>query len=639
MEPLKRVLLLILTLSISVLILAACDRVEDTEELTKGSSSSIFGPETDALKLFVRNNTKVAESLTKQFPDILFDFYYYDGQNTTSALKMLLENDDIGDIYLGTLQLDDETAKEHLLKLSGYSFCDNYEISVLNQYDVDGSIYQVPAGIIVRSIMYNRDMFDKYGWKEPQSFTELVELCKQIRREAPDITPIVFGGAAVGYYFTTMTTYAQTEFLYTPEGEKWEKAYQQGNAKAEDGFGIGIQMTQELIDAGAFDVDKNDKLWDNSIYNQRMETGEAAMMFAWGGQDILASGLDRPDSPYELMPFRNYAGDPFLGTQTSFHIGLAKCLEDPGNEKKLENAIRVMEWFATREGMMALSGENKSMIYPIKGLPNSLTQAKYLKLWNDNLNSIKSPMLYAGYEDILPGTAEYIIEAMKGNCDLSGLAEFIDAAHKEYLEDNSGSAVAGSFKNTFSHEETVQLFANILYEKGGGDIAMVSNGERRGDVPNTRGVNLKFYEGKFLKECATCQVPGSPYNDPAVRMTLTGETIQKLLECGKRVTKQVGKDGLQKGETVTLASDYPYYFAGMLAEFENGKVISMKLNSGDEIKMDQTYTVIFAANDFADDIKARGNPEALGYSCYDAMLEYLEKNSPVSSPKVLRLDQ
>ena len=113
-------------------------------------------------------------------------------------MKMLLENDDIGDIYLGTLRLADETAKKHLLKLSGYKFCGNYEISVLNQYDVDGAIYQVPAGIIVRCIVYNQDMFHKYGWKEPESFTELVELCRQIRAEAPNITPIVFSGAATG---------------------------------------------------------------------------------------------------------------------------------------------------------------------------------------------------------------------------------------------------------------------------------------------------------------------------------------------------------------------------------------------------------------------------------------------------------
>lgn len=632
----KRLLTLLLALWLLTVPLAACNyNGKPTEEKT----DSLFGPETNAIRVFVRGNCQISESLTTQFPDIPFSFYYYDGRNTTSAMKMLLENDDIGDIYLGTLQLDDETAKKHLLKLSGYKFCDNYEISVLNQYDVDGGIYQVPCGIIIRCIVYNRDMFDQHGWKEPQNFSELVALCRQIRREAPDITPIVFGGAAPGYYFTTMTTYAQTEFLYTPEGQEWEKAYLTENASAEDGFGVGIRMTQELIDAGAFDFAKNEKLWDDGIFNKRMQTGEAAMMFAWGGQERLAENLETSDTNYELMPFRNYAGDPFLGTHTTYNIGLAKDLGKTGNEKKLENAIRIMEWFSTKEGMLALSGSNKSMIYPLKSFSNTFTQAQFLALWNNNLNGIKAPMLYTGYEDVLVPAAERIAEAVQGSGDLHRLAAFIDATHSNYLKNCSGAGIAGSFGETFSHAETVQLFANILYEKGGSDIALVSDGQRTGDVSNKSGVGLRFYQGAFLMDYTTCQVPGTPYDDSAVRMTLTGETIKELLEKGKNVIQTAGESGPQSGglgEPATAVSNYPYYFSGMTAVFQDGNVISMKLSSGEVMEMNKTYTVTFAANDYTDTVQNCGSPETLGYSCYDVLLEYLKMNSPICAPTVLR---
>lgn len=636
MENGKRLLTLLLAIFLLFAALAACRHTDNPAEET---TASLFGPENESLRVFIRGNCPIAESLTSQFPDIPFTFYYYDGQNTTSAMKTLLENDDIGDIYLGSLQLDDEAAKKHLLKLSGYPFCDNYEISVLNQYDVDGAIYQVPSGIIVRCMVYNRDMFDRHGWKEPQNFSELVALCRQIRREAPDITPIVFGGAALGYYFTTMTTYAQTEFLYTPEGGKWEKAYLAGNASAEDGFGTGIRMVQELIDAGAFDVAKNERLWDNGIFNERMKTGEAAMMFAWGGQESLAANLETSDTNYALMPFRNYAGDPSLGTHTAYSIGLANDLGEPGNEKKLKNAIRVMEWFATKEGMLVLSGNSKSMIYPLKGFSNTHTQADFLALWNDHLNGIKAPMLYTGYEDVLVPAAEKIAEAMQGSGDLRGLAAFIDATHKDYLENGSGAGIAGSFEHTFSHAQTVQLFASILYEKGDSDIALVSDGQRTGDAPNKSGVALRFYKGAFPMDYATCQVPGSPYSDPAVRMSLTGETIKRLLENGKEVVQVQGPSKPQSAESgypAVAVSNYPYYFSGMTAVFQAGNVVSMNLSSGEVMELDRTYTVTFAANDYTDAIRDCGNPEALGYSCYDALLEYLEVNSPVCAPTVLR---
>lgn len=123
---------------------------------------------------------------------------------------------------------------------------------------------------------------------------------------------------------------------------------------------------------GRFDFAKNEKLWDDGIFNNACKPAEAAMMFAWGGQERLAENLETSDTNYELMPFRNYAGDPFLGTHTTYNIGLAKDLGKTGNEKKLENAIRIMEWFSTKEGMLALSGSNKSMIYPLKSFSNTI---------------------------------------------------------------------------------------------------------------------------------------------------------------------------------------------------------------------------------------------------------------------------
>ena len=104
------------------------------------------------------------------------------------------------------------------------------------------------------------------------------------------------------------------------------------------------------------------------------------------------------------------------------------------------------------------------------------------------------------------------------------------------------------------------------------------------------------------------------------------------------VTNIISKDAAPNGEeeTVMVSSNYPYFFAGMTVDFKDGNIVSMKLNNSEEIELKQTYTVTFAANDFTDLILESGNPENLGYSCYDALLEYLDVNSPVSAPVVLR---
>ena len=122
-------------------------------------------------------------------------------------------------------------------------------------------------------------------------------------------------------------------------------------------------------------------------------------------------------------------------------------------------------------------------------------------------------------------------------------------------------------------------------------------------------------------------------------MTLTGETIKRLLENGKKIILVAGQSEPQSVESDALAvavSNYPYYFSGMTAVFQEGTVVSMKHRGVDVMELDRTYTVTFAANDYTDAIRDCGNPEALGYSCYDALLEYLEVNSPVCAPTVLR---
>lgn len=589
----------------------------------------------EALTVLIRSHSSIEDALKEKFPDIPLVFDYYDGPNATSNMQMRIKNHDISDIFMGTLKLDEKDSVENLLDLSGYAFCNNYENSILNQYDINGSIYQLPNALTIRCIIYNKEMFDAHGWKEPLTFGELTALCRQIRKETEDVTPIVFGGAGIGYYFTTMTTYAQTEFLYTPEGNAWEKDYLVGKVSCKEGFQEGIQMTQELIDAGAFDYEKNKDLWDRGVFRERMETGEAAMQFAWGGQDQLFGVLEGNEKKYAVMPFRNYNGDAFLGTNTNYHIGLSKKLKEAGNEKKLKNALRIMEWFSTEEGQSQLTTVNGSIIYPLKNAKNKQIIPQFRELWNQNLDGIKAPMLYTGYEDILIQTAEYIIEAVKGEHTLDGLVELIDELHRSALVNNDDKEVyVGSFSEDFTHEETVQTIVEILHDKGDSDITLVSDGKHIGNVQNVEGAHSKFYKGSLFYDWIRVFLPGGEHLDkPMVQMKLTGKQIQELLEKGKHMVLYEGHKSsspVAYDEEATDASDYPYYWAGMTAKFVRGKVTSMKLADGTPIKADKRYTVSFANDDYMDTTAEAGNPKELGYSVYEVFCDYMKKNSPVS---------
>lgn len=629
-----RLLAAMLAVILAVIPLGGCGQKEEEKK------ESIFQGNPDAIRIFVRESSTYADILKRQFPDMEFDFYYYGGLNTTMIMNRLLEEDDLGDICFNSLQVTDEMAEEHLLNLSGYPLCGRYEPSILREFDVKGKLYQLPGYITMRNIIYNRDMFEQYGWKEPQNFSELTDLCHRIRKEANGVTPIVMAGAAEGYYFTTMSSYAQAEFLYTQEGRRWTEEYRKGNVKSEGGFQKGIEMVQRLIDAEAFDYDKNVGLWDGPIFEQRMLTGEAAMMFGWGGQTLIAEQIEKhQEMHFDMMPFRNENGQAFIGTNIPYYIALSKNLGEKGNEKKLKNVMRIMDWLSTEEGIQSLSTDTLAAVFPLKNAKNKDALDIYQNFWNEHLDSIKAPMLYAGYEDIIVPVADRIIDAIQGKGTLGGLSAYIDNIHQSYLKGGAEAIEVGSIASDFTHQETVQMFAHMLHEKGDSDIALVSDGDYKNGVLNTGGVYAHFMEGPIIEDQLTCSIPGKGVTNPAVQLTLTGKELKYLLENGKSCVMHEDSNEVfyeESSEKAVASARFDYYWDGMTVEWDGDKVASIRLDNGTVLKDDASCTITCAYRDYTEETASQGNVRELSYTVKDAFAEYLKKHSPLEPVPVLR---
>ena len=585
-----------------------------------------------------RNVEQMIYALKAEFPDIHFDIKGYEGGSATSYLYERLIHGDASDIVYHSIQLDDATAEKYLLDLSAYDFVSNIDSSLLSTFSVDGHIYQIPGPVYLRCMVYNDTLFKEHGWEKPTNFDELVELCKQIRSETDDITPIAMSLGGAGYPFTTVTTLSQAGFLSTPAGADWETAYFAGNASLADGFAEGLEMTGRLIDAQAFNPQAYVGLWDAESLNIEFSKGKAAMYIIWGGPEYALNVMDNSEYEYKLLPFYGQEnGKEFLGIATNSTFGISSRLGEKGNEKKLENALKVMEWLTSEEAQTALKSFvqtedgkkviGSSEIMSAKGAIDENASPLLQNLWNASVTGRKGFMLYSGYEDIMVEVGTIVQDAMLAGTS-KGMAEKVvengDKLHKESLASRESPAL-GTIAEDLNAEQTVQLVTNVLHDAGLGDFVLATHADLRGEyIANKWGVGGNLYAGEVTD--INYNIINNYSSKPLDILTLTGSQVKDLLENGKTLTNPMHNDDIATWE---------YYWSGLEVKFSNNKIASIKLNN-QELLDDNTYRVVFLPGDYPDELAKYATEQIDGINLLTVWKKYLAENSPIQAPEILR---
>lgn len=554
------------------------------------------------------------EALQEEFPDITFEAEIYVGNNTSGYTREQALCGDASDIFFTTAKLRDELQKNMLMDLSTYEFSHKITKDMWDMFDVEGGIYLMPGPIQFRTMVYNRTLFAENGWKVPRNHDELVAVVRQIREER-DITPIAFHTADLGYYFTSMTTLAQAGYLSTEEGLEKEQAYLEGKISSAEIFDCGIRPLQELIDANAYDISETENCTAREIY-EGFANRDAAMIAVWGSQGEFLNAIVESEDEFGNLPFYGENGDSVIGINISGYFGLNKRLAEKGNGKKLENALRVMNWITTSEAL-ATTVRNNAFVMPLVDVGEETEADFYKNVLNDNATSYKAFMVYTGYTDVMIDACLAIKEAMRTGGSLDGVTALMDKIHQDMLG-NTSEMVIGEYGEDFTAEETAQFQVNLLAETGLGDFALLSqSGYENGIISNT-GSNGKIHKRKLTEMDSLTN--NTPSGKEIVVLSLTGEQVKNLLQTGKQMA---GKDG--------RTARFDYFCSGISVEWENGEIISVKWN-GDELNADDTYRVLFAKGDYSTEIAECGNPENTGVLYVDIYREYLERNSPVMAP-------
>ena len=595
--------------------LAACGSVKEPDSAPsdkKKVSLSVLCVNTDYSQNFVR-------TIQKHFSDVDLQVEYHGASNNPSGyIDRMVESGNAPDIVYSGAILREDLQKNYLLDLSAYDFAGRYSVSIINQRDVDGALYMLPGTYSVFSMLYNKSLFEEKGWTVPTTNDEFVALCRQIREES-DIIPVAHTGFTVGTYWRMLGALAQSGFLGTSEGAEWTKEFVKGEASFEEGFGEAIRMMQGWKEAGV--LDSADITSVNSDVYAKLTNREAAMAYPVGGLASLSKAISDGEDEIGAFPFLGKdAESGLLTTSINFNFGLSKSLGDKGNEKKLAKALDIMAFLSSEEGQKELAVLDTD-VSPLGKKTPPAENTPYADVWELVESGDCLPYLLTDYYDVWVQCGSELKEAMMGDGSFDAIAADMDELHKKAMADQQSVLPLATVEEDMTHQQTVQIMADLLYETGS-DVAIVSDGIFIDGIANTTGVSGRLFAGDIYSETSyIINIPGA-FNKNLVRLTLTGRELFELLEGGRSVT-----DG-------NKTAVFDYYWSGVDAQIENGKIVSAALKDGTPIEESKTYTAVMCAGDY--DAEAYPNGEDTGIIVSDAYLAVMEGKTITAPEKLCR---
>lgn len=549
-------------------------------------------------------------ALKEKYPEINLEFVSYTAGNGTGYSQYLLEHGEPTDIFPMSVFGMREEQKKYLLDLSGYEFLSNYRTADINQVSLDGAVYLVPIARSVIGLYYNKTLFEENGWEKPQSFEELKDLTRKIR--ATGLDPVAAQFELPGNGFFDLFTLAKTGFLSTPDGIQWEQDFKEGKATAAEGLTDAAGLLQELIDCGFLDEEDTQRSYEET--KEQFYTRKSAMYLNAGSVIRFTQNEDGSGDQYGIMPFYGRGtDDSVLITLPMRYFGLSRTLSEPGNEQKLEDALDIMSFLSTEEGMYTLATKEDDYVSPLKNT-TILENSPFYEVHDVLLNGHTSTLAYAGYEPVIVGVGEKVRDWVAGRCNGADVLTLMDQLQSDYLKSNKVPAIATASQD-FTQEETAQLQADAFRKAAGTDIGLVSLGGYHNGVENRTGVCGRIFQGGISSDIVSALVP-SAYNDPVCILTLPGEEIKRMLE-----------EGYAAGEGV---EGFPYIPAGItVIKDKDGSVREIVFEDGSAFEDTAHYTIAVDEGGFSDKIGELGNVQVTDLVTVDVVRDYFTANSPL----------
>ena len=265
----------------------------------------------ERLGLTVAYRTYTAENYTeKTYDDVTLDR----ARNNMDDLYLL--NPD-------TIQILGEEGR--LLDLSGLENTQNLRDVVKMANTVDGKLVAVPQEVVAYGLFVNKDMFDRYNLKLPDTPDDLMECCRIFKENGIE-TPI---GANRWWLENFVFAMAYAD-LYNGDSTKAEiEALNRGEARYSDYMRPGFEYLKEMMDKESIDA--------KAAFTYEAIDGEGPdflaqktpiVMAYWGAANA-ETAYGKPDFEMRVIGFPSHLGQMPVVAFSGYGISVdAEHLED-----------------------------------------------------------------------------------------------------------------------------------------------------------------------------------------------------------------------------------------------------------------------------------------------------------------------
>ena len=541
MRTMKKILCTLLA-ALLTLSLCACAEANPTAD---GET-----PEDNTLTVDLYNNGDRFLSffayVKDQYPEMEFSFNAFRVANGSEYSTNELEHGSQADIYFTSRnECKDAACRENLIDLSGYECVNRLSQSILDSISMDGEIYLLPIQNTVYGIAYNKTLLAEMGAELPQNYADLVALKEKC--DARGVKLCVMSGKLPGGLFQVVTNFAQMNFLDTPEGTAWEKAFLAGEEVDYSLWDGTIAYMQKLIDIGFFELVEENPL-STSVENGLFSGN--TLFAIYQSTFNPEAGKDITDDEFGLMPYISEDGTAnyYIYNSGSF-IGLSNKLLEEGNEEKLADALKIIELYTTELGQSALNynSETFPVLRDAAVDPSSVIYDAY----NASLEGRLERLKYTTWNEY--GLITPVGDAFKswvlGEGDGQGVLDAMKEIRAE-AKLQGGAPVYCTCAEDLTLEETGRIVGGVYAKMAGTDVALMSLGAtHRGETKeyeiggktctidglnvNPYGVNGALYAGNITQEDSWVALPGTYSNTDSVAiLRLTGAQLKELTETG-----------------------------------------------------------------------------------------------------------